>query len=120
MEERAYEHLEDGSIAIAGLNIEARINTQGIVYDVNGVEFGELTEDKSKVLLWDDSLLAKFGPMYEVEIYPGKWVESDGSDLFDEEENSLTSYDPESLPEDLGDWWHNSFTEPPKPVRRRK
>ena len=57
--------------------------------------------------------------MYEVEIIPGYWIESDGSDLFDETENPLSDYDAEVLPENLGKWWLNDFTEPPKAVRRK-
>jgi hypothetical protein len=52
--EREYEILEDGSIAIEGCPLEARINERGIVYDADGIPFGELTEDETKVILWED------------------------------------------------------------------
>lgn len=55
---------------------------------------------------------------YEVEIYSNCWIATDGSDLFDESENKLSDYQADSLPEDLGRWWYNGFTEPPKQVRR--
>jgi hypothetical protein len=56
--EREYRKLEDGSISIKGLNIEAHISEDGTIYDADGVTFGELTTDKTAIVLWDEETVA--------------------------------------------------------------
>lgn len=59
-------------------------------------------------------------PEYEIELFPGCWIDADPEHLFDTGFKSLASYgdiDDDILKQTL--WWLDDLTEAPRHVRKK-